>query len=1197
MLVGAGFSRNAIPTRASAGTMPGWNDIYLAMIDQLYPDGNASAARSRKWLLEQTGATSAYLRVAEEFESEFRRDGLDKLILRHVPDQHFTPGDLHRQLLQLPWVDVMTTNWDTLLERAAEVTEDRVYDVVRTVEEVPEARSPRIIKLHGSFPAHRPFIFTEEDFRTYPDRFAPFVNLARQLAMENTLVLLGFSGDDPNFLFWSGWVRDRLGTKAPPIYLVGVLELSPSKRKMLESRGVRPIDLAQLPQYASWPEPLRQQYANTWFLERLRAAEPYPARRWPRPAAGFVPPLTLVQPNPDPNAPLPDVQSAGRDKAAETLRSMVVNWRHNRLVHPGWIVPPLDVCSMLWHRIEHQFSDINIGAKEMTPDERLEMLFELNWQLETALIPLVLTIDDKVLDLLDEMLDKYETLATEPASMFRALALSALRHAREEGDDALFERWAAWLEPRVVHGIEERERLTYERCLRHQANLEVDELERVVTEWKIEGDAYWHVRKAGLLADLGKDEEAGGSSVHALNEIRSRTTRTGNDIASWSRESYAMLLRSSFLYGDSGSWEEHKNVRDRFDQRQDVLAARGCPGRRDFFKLVEDLAQVPPPLQHAVERTANFDIGSASVKHRFAGVDPRERRLLAYKAIRYQEEVGLPVRIGHMGVAGQILHGTALWLIDVAPNRGFDAFMHASPSANNDKFEAVFTRSSIARTGEAEADRLIDKLFRLAQSARLRVEAANSASSFWADRLKATIEVLSRFTLRVPARAPEVLDLALALYRSPRLASRMRLGDEIRRLLARALEAMGDDDRIAHLPTIFAEDIPAAGDGYAHEVLDIVNAVNRGFATGPRTDAWAATISAALSAASDPARRRSAILRVSWLLDADLMDDDEKRRFGELLWDPTQLKEGLPGATVYHPVAFLDLPTPPGVDIRSAIVDAILGKDELTDDDVQGGAISSLLASEKFVMSEDELFRELARLRRFVTEHAPAPEHPDIIGDGRWKLVSQTSAIFGHLARRAVGTSATLPLVREIAGLDRYPLRMEPASPALVELDLMTADEGVVRLRALLASAEEEVAPALLEDSLHAMLGMTHTSTPFEQKVWQQLGLAVVARRPVTVAEVLRFVTYALRTAPNRVPVGLNAQLSGGLDLILAETDMTAPSVALAYDPFPVRYWAAALVGRLQTLGRGDPAVLDSWTKAIADDPLPDTRRARKNFS
>src|SRR4028118_679009 len=175
LLIGAGFSRNAVPVRASAGVMPGWNDIYSTMVDQLYPavaqpvstftgspiPGKSPNLMHRDWLLKQTGATSAYLRVAEEFEAQFGRDALDKLILRHVPDAQFAPGKLHHMLVQLPWADVMTTNRDTLLERAAEVGEERVYDVIRTVEEIPQGRAPRIIKLHGSFPAYRPFVFTE----------------------------------------------------------------------------------------------------------------------------------------------------------------------------------------------------------------------------------------------------------------------------------------------------------------------------------------------------------------------------------------------------------------------------------------------------------------------------------------------------------------------------------------------------------------------------------------------------------------------------------------------------------------------------------------------------------------------------------------------------------------------------------------------------------------------------------------------------------------------------------------------------------------------------------------------------------------------------------------------------------------------------------------------------------------------------
>ena len=89
-------------------------------------------------------------------------------------------------------VDVFTTNYDTLLERAQVGVVDRKYDVVPTASDIVGRMKPRIVKLHGSFPSHRPFIITEEDYRTYPKRFAPFVNMVQQSIMENVFCLIGF---------------------------------------------------------------------------------------------------------------------------------------------------------------------------------------------------------------------------------------------------------------------------------------------------------------------------------------------------------------------------------------------------------------------------------------------------------------------------------------------------------------------------------------------------------------------------------------------------------------------------------------------------------------------------------------------------------------------------------------------------------------------------------------------------------------------------------------------------------------------------------------------------------------------------------------------------------------------------------------------------------------------------------------------
>lgn len=138
------------------------------------------------------------IRLASQVEASFGRNELDNLILRSLPDDAIAPGELHRNLLRLKWRDVFTTNYDTLLERAY-LDAGVSYNVVTNKDTLLYERSPRIVKLHGSFPDIHPFIITEEDFRTYPNKYPGFVNTVRQALIESIFCLIGFSGDDPNF--------------------------------------------------------------------------------------------------------------------------------------------------------------------------------------------------------------------------------------------------------------------------------------------------------------------------------------------------------------------------------------------------------------------------------------------------------------------------------------------------------------------------------------------------------------------------------------------------------------------------------------------------------------------------------------------------------------------------------------------------------------------------------------------------------------------------------------------------------------------------------------------------------------------------------------------------------------------------------------------------------------------------------------
>ena len=279
LMIGSGFSLNARSEGLPQSTLPTWKDLMLQMIKELSVlDHDLSeleiAAQSK----------SGALRIAQEYEALHGRAHLDAFLLDRVPERQFHPGALHTQALTLPWSDIFTTNWDTLLERAASQLLEYRYHVVVQTSDIARRRRPRIVKLHGTFPSNDPFIVTEEDFRTYPQQFASFVNLVQQSIMENVLCLIGFSGDDPNFLSWSGWVRDNLKKHRPRIYLCGVLSLRDGQKKMLKDRGVIPIDLSVL--FANKPRVLENRKAEIalqWFFANLRAGQPPNLLSWPEP--------------------------------------------------------------------------------------------------------------------------------------------------------------------------------------------------------------------------------------------------------------------------------------------------------------------------------------------------------------------------------------------------------------------------------------------------------------------------------------------------------------------------------------------------------------------------------------------------------------------------------------------------------------------------------------------------------------------------------------------------------------------------------------------------------------------------------------------------------------------------------------------------------------------------------------------------
>lgn len=249
LMIGAGFSKNAESKGMTSIQPPNWSELAEKMYEELYPEP-LEAQEKEEWNTQKIIKTSGknVTKLADEYIANFDRNKINNLIEQSITDEMFVPGELHKRLLKLHWSDIFTTNYDTLLEQTVDmIYRENNYEIIYSQNDLPGSIKPRIIKLHGSIPQVKPYIISDEDYRTYPDKYSALVNTVQQAMLETRLCLLGFSGDDPNFQSWLGWLRDNMGEYCPTIYLIGLYEkLSAPERKLLENKGITIVDISGL---------------------------------------------------------------------------------------------------------------------------------------------------------------------------------------------------------------------------------------------------------------------------------------------------------------------------------------------------------------------------------------------------------------------------------------------------------------------------------------------------------------------------------------------------------------------------------------------------------------------------------------------------------------------------------------------------------------------------------------------------------------------------------------------------------------------------------------------------------------------------------------------------------------------------------------------------------------------------------------
>ena len=486
--VGAGFSKNA--EMDDTTRMKDWFELADDFYETLYGEKPS----------EQDVRYKNVLRLASQVEASKGRGALESLLQNSLPDERVYPGRLHIDLMKLPWSDVFTTNYDTLLEKAF-IEADRYYHKVTNKETLLYAPHPRLVKLHGSFPDIRPFIITEEDYRTYPQRFPEFVNTVRQSLIENILCLIGFSGDDPNFQNWIGWLRDVMGVQASPVYQITYnIQPHDSNIHLSHDLGLDIINLADIKDIKGFPEAL------DFFLT-------YVGKEYKTKWSGRI--------------------NNNRLESSD-IDVLMIKMKQVRKSYPGWIVLPISHMGEFSDTKEEIPFWSNKYSECIDISKRIEFLYEINWRIETALGSFDI---DWYLQALEELsLEDTEVLAKAIYQKLFWLKISLLNSYRIKRKDENYGQLLSWIENYTPELIYEQKRLlTYIKCLYAISKLDYSNVQQFVNNWDLRSlDYQGHLWKAGILIEIGQLRESEVLLRDLLKSVKRNilTSRYSSQLAS-----------------------------------------------------------------------------------------------------------------------------------------------------------------------------------------------------------------------------------------------------------------------------------------------------------------------------------------------------------------------------------------------------------------------------------------------------------------------------------------------------------------------------------------------------------------------------------------------------------------------------------------------------------------------------------------
>lgn len=920
VLVGAGFSKNAILPSGSRLRFPSWGELMQKMIERL---GTTSQTDS--------------LQIAQEFEEKFGRAELDRFLKKEIPDKQAEPGEHHLRLLELPWKTVLTTNYDTLLERSIPLlTDGRFYEPVTAVQDIPGNTFPRIVKLHGTFPDKRPFTITQRDFDTYENRFAPFVNLVRQAAMETALVLIGFSANDPNFKRWTKWVQKRLAAHAPLVFMCGVLDKTPEEKAELQREfNIRTIDIGPLYPASKYSHEERHRIGTLELLNTLQQPHKPKRKSWPSndhkmPQAhkiGGLPQIPNLSEHwpeapelcPVPNLRFPILPDGFKNALASQEKT-----------YPGWIIAPREVRDRMFYFNETNCILKGNSTKDADIWTKILLLDAANWRKEIALDPL----DQKEASLIEGILnasEEHEIPESRRSEILRAkgrLGLAILRMYREDNIQEKYDFWCM----RMSSWTKNEKRLQTEQDWEHSQRLlcigHLVTLNKHLDEWMQRETSPWgKVRIASMYAEIGNFSSAKLAGKEAMISLAKECEASRNDFGlltklAWAREAERMISM--------------RTLKDVFEapKLSGPLAKRmkeeDCSPMELFQQLQNDLLITTLEKPMGESRELGFDSGTITTSCHM-GRD--EKSIAVLRFLRFLDVSGLPLVTAQTRVGGKVKE-TLTSAFGVAPFWILNVLMRTYSSDTDKDINKLFNRGFVYSLDQQNVDTIYSVIYKAAENAiEILCDTASSEKPHIIPvrYLKSFVDIGSRLLFRLDEqKQAEAFSLLIIILRNPKLSA--IIGQKlIEPFIRRAIESINPAIIATHITELLEIPIKCVEEANQHDFIDVWSTLSDdeekliAVLQSASTDIFQHYIPELLDKASSQNKsiRSQAILRLLFMKEAKILDGKNCNKFHNAVLSQLDSVTGLPTNTSIHQAYLADNIDLPPADVWNGMKNII----------------------------------------------------------------------------------------------------------------------------------------------------------------------------------------------------------------------------------------------------------------------------------